>query len=117
MYKMNLLLKEVIGRCFELENSRMDSPECYFNSISQELRPKRDKLVNLLLDAGLTPVIPEGGYFMLADISNIANNFSSDEKEAKDSKFVKYLIKEKVILKFKLTLVIFIDKFLSFCRD
>ena len=95
MYKMNLLLKEVIGRCFELENSRMDSPECYFNSISQELRPKRDKLVNLLLDAGLTPVIPEGGYFMLADISNIANNFSSDEKEAKDSKFVKYLIKEK----------------------
>ena len=92
---MKLLLKEVIGRCFELENSRMDSPECYFNSISQELRPKRDKLVNLLLDAGLTPVIPEGGYFMLADISNIANNFSSDEKEAKDSKFVKYLIKEK----------------------
>ncbi len=73
----------------------MDSPECYFNSISQELRPKRDKLVNLLLEAGLTPVIPEGGYFMLADISKIANNFSSDEKEAKDSKFVKYLIKEK----------------------
>ena len=52
-------------------------------------------MAKLLSDAGLTPVIPEGGYFMLADISNIANNFSSDEKEAKDSKFVKYLIKEK----------------------
>ncbi len=63
--------------------------------ISDELRIKRDRLAKLLSDAGLTPVIPEGGYFMLADISNIAKNFNSDDKEAKDSKFVKYLIKEK----------------------
>ena len=77
--------------------SVFDSPdECYFNSISQELRPKRDKLVKLLQDAGLEPVVPEGGYFMLADISKIAQNFSTDETEAKDSKFVKYLIREKV---------------------
>ncbi len=53
-------------------------------------------MAKLLLDAGLTPIIPEGGYFMLADISKIAKNFHSDESEAKDSKFVKYLIKEKV---------------------
>jgi hypothetical protein len=33
---------------------------------------------------------------MMADISKIANNFSSDATECKDSKFVKYLIKEKV---------------------
>jgi hypothetical protein len=37
-----------------------------------------------------------GGYFMLADISKIALNFESDSNECKDSKFVKYLIKEKV---------------------
>lgn len=95
IYVCPTFFQEVVGRCFELENSRINSPECYFNSISSELKPKRDKLVKLLLDAGLTPVIPEGGYFMLADISKIANKFSSDEKEAKDSKFVKYLIKEK----------------------
>lgn len=47
-------------------------------------------------DAGLNPVIPEGGYFMLADISKIAKNFQTDSNEYKDSKFVKYLIKEKV---------------------
>ena len=32
---------------------------------------------------------------MLADISNISKDFSTDETEYKDSKFVKYLIKEK----------------------
>lgn len=48
-----------------------------------------------MLDAGLKPVVPEGGYFLLADISKIAKNFNTDENECKDSKFVKYLIKEK----------------------
>jgi kynurenine---oxoglutarate transaminase / cysteine-S-conjugate beta-lyase / glutamine---phenylpyruvate transaminase len=79
-----------------LELPRLDSPECYFKSISAELRPKRDQIAKLLQEAGLTPVIPEGGYFIMADISNIAKDFVTDEKECKDSKFVKYLIREKV---------------------
>lgn len=88
-------MQDVIARCFELELSRLNSPECYFNSVKEELRPKRDALAKLLVEAGLEPIVPEGGYFMMADISKIASKFSSDEKEVKDSKFVKYLIKEK----------------------
>ena len=34
---------------------------------------------------------------MIADITKIAKNFSTDENERKDYKFVKYLIKEKVL--------------------
>jgi kynurenine--oxoglutarate transaminase/cysteine-S-conjugate beta-lyase/glutamine--phenylpyruvate transaminase len=86
----------VLARCFELELPRLDSEECYFNSIKSELRPKRDQLAKLLLDAGLTPVIPEGGYFMMADITQIGKDFKTDETDCKDSKFVKYLTKEKV---------------------
>ena len=33
---------------------------------------------------------------MLADISKLSSNFKSDSNEYKDSKFVKYLIKDKV---------------------
>ena len=33
---------------------------------------------------------------MLADISKLAKDFESDANDLKDSKFVKYLIKEKV---------------------
>ena len=47
-----------------------------------------------MLDAGLKPVVPEGGYFLLADISKIAKNFNTDENECKDSKFIKFLIKD-----------------------
>jgi kynurenine--oxoglutarate transaminase/cysteine-S-conjugate beta-lyase/glutamine--phenylpyruvate transaminase len=95
IYCCPTFFQEVIGRCFELELSRLNKPESYFKSIVEELKPKRDRLAKLLLDIGLTPVIPEGGYFMLADISKIAKDFHSDS-EMKDSKFVKYLIKEKV---------------------
>jgi kynurenine--oxoglutarate transaminase/cysteine-S-conjugate beta-lyase/glutamine--phenylpyruvate transaminase len=89
-------MQEVIARCFELENSRLDKPECYFNSLSEELRPKRDRLAKLLVEVGLEPVIPEGGYFMLADITKLAADFHTDETECKDSKFAKFLIREKV---------------------
>jgi len=95
IYVCPTFMQDVIARCFELELSRFDTPECYFNSIKEEIRPKRDALAKLLKEAGLEPVVPEGGYFMMADISKIANDFKSDDKEIKDSKFVKYLIKEK----------------------
>jgi kynurenine--oxoglutarate transaminase/cysteine-S-conjugate beta-lyase/glutamine--phenylpyruvate transaminase len=86
----------VLARCFELEIPRLDTDECYFNSIKSELKPKRDRLAEILIEAGLTPVMPEGGYFMMADISQIGKDFVSDDNECKDSKFVKYLTKEKV---------------------
>lgn len=95
IYVCPTFIQEVIGRCFELELTRFDSPECYYNSIKKELKPKRDRLAEILKNAGLEPIIPEGGYFMMADISKIANEFFSDEKQMKDTKFVKYLIKEK----------------------
>lgn len=37
-----------------------------------ELEPKRDALGKVLAELGMTPTIPEGGYFMLADISNLS---------------------------------------------
>lgn len=97
IYCCPTFFQEVIGRCFDLENSRVDSEQSYFTSIKSELRPKRDRLAKMLTDAGLTPIIPEGGYFMLADISKIPGNekFVSDAKEPRDSKMVKYLIREK----------------------
>ena len=44
---------------------------------------------------------------MLADISKLAKDFSSDKNERKDSKFVKYLIKEKVSLESILKSIVF----------
>lgn len=33
------------------------------------LEEKRDKMAELLRSIGVIPIIPEGGYFMMADVS------------------------------------------------
>ena len=37
------------------------------------LEKKRDLMAKLLTDVGFKPTIPEGGYFMMADTSDIGN--------------------------------------------
>lgn len=69
--------------------------DSYFNTISTELLPKRDRLASILIKCGLRPIAPQGGYFMLGDISHLTK-FQTDSEETKDVKFVKFLIKEKV---------------------
>ena len=53
--------------------ARIDSPECFFNSIGPDLQRKRDVLAKVLEDVGLNPVVPEGGYFIMADWSKFAD--------------------------------------------
>lgn len=50
---------------------------------------------------GLEPLIPDGGYFMLIDISKLAHDhrFATDPKERKDHKFVKYMIQKHVSIR------------------
>ncbi len=47
----------------------MNSPECYFYSLAEELLPKRELMAKFLSEVGMVPTIPEGGYFMIADWS------------------------------------------------
>lgn len=47
----------------------MGQPDCYFSSLAEELEGKRDHLAAILKQAGMCPVVPEGGYFMLADVT------------------------------------------------
>lgn len=48
---------------------RLDSEECFFNSLSKELESKRDYMAKVLVDVGMRPTVPDGGYFMIADWS------------------------------------------------
>ncbi|MFC1548358.1 pyridoxal phosphate-dependent aminotransferase [Candidatus Omnitrophota bacterium] len=45
--------------------------EDYYGSLEKEYHIKRDKICNTLLNAGLTPHIPQGAYYVLADISRL----------------------------------------------
>merc|ERR1719273_397115 len=90
-------IQEAVARAFELEIQRLESPDCYFRSISVDLQKKRDFIAKILKDAGMDPVIPEGGYFIMANWSQLADkvDLSSESDAQKDFKFAKWLSKNK----------------------
>lgn len=69
VYTCTTPIQEALAAGFELELTRLDSPECYFNSLAVELEPKRQLIVDFLSEVGMVPTIPEGGYFVVADWS------------------------------------------------
>jgi len=90
-------IQEAVARAFELEMNRLDSPDCYFRSISVDLARKRDFIAGILDNVGLKPVIPEGGYFIMADWSSLAHkiDLSSESDPQRDYRFVKWLSKNR----------------------
>ncbi|XP_029473662.1 kynurenine--oxoglutarate transaminase 3 isoform X2 [Rhinatrema bivittatum] len=115
-------LQEALARALLKDFNRMGSSECYFNSLSRELEVKRDRMAKLLQEVGLKPVIPEGGYFMIADVSALNVDLSNmKENEPYDYKFVKWMIKTKKLAAIPITAFCGLDttvqfeKYVRFC--
>jgi kynurenine--oxoglutarate transaminase/cysteine-S-conjugate beta-lyase/glutamine--phenylpyruvate transaminase len=87
-------LQEAIARGLEAEMSKLGTPDCYLTGLTEQLRPKRDNLAKVLVEAGLRPVMPEAGYFMLADFSGLGVDVPKGD-DTKDFRFVKWLIANK----------------------
>uniref|UniRef100_A0A6A7FVK6 Kynurenine--oxoglutarate transaminase 3-like n=2 Tax=Hirondellea gigas TaxID=1518452 RepID=A0A6A7FVK6_9CRUS len=91
--------QEALARAFERETALLskNSPNCYFLSLAREAEAKRDILVFLLREAGLKPIVPQGGYFVMADVRDIMNKIDvgGDPSEPKDFRFVKWLTKNR----------------------
>lgn len=66
-----LNMQAALAQALWTDIKRMDDPECYFNSLPKELEVKRDRMVRLLDSVGLKPIIPDGGYFIIADVSSL----------------------------------------------
>ncbi|GAB6096382.1 pyridoxal phosphate-dependent aminotransferase [Desulfatiferula olefinivorans] len=49
----------------------MELPESYYQAICDDHRIKRDRFCTVLADLGLTPSVPSGAYYVLADISRV----------------------------------------------
>lgn len=88
-------IQEAIALGFEHELPRLTSPECYFNSISEELVSKRDKMVQFLTEIGMVATVPQGGYFLLANWHALADkvDLSGEPDKWLDYKFTKWMTK------------------------
>ncbi|KAK4293330.1 hypothetical protein Pmani_033965 [Petrolisthes manimaculis] len=97
VYTCTTPVQEAVAESFEIELERFGTPECYFKSLPAELEVKRDNFVKILSDSGFNPIIPEGGYFILADVRDIISkiNIGGSPNERKDFRFVKWLSRNR----------------------
>ncbi|XP_059213493.1 kynurenine--oxoglutarate transaminase 1-like isoform X2 [Centropristis striata] len=97
VYHCATAAQEAVARGFEREYEVFGTPESYFQQLPAMLHQKRKKLAACLESVGLQPIMPEGGYFMITDISSVKVDFNdqSTDDEPRDFRFVKWLTKEK----------------------
>ncbi|CAL1270235.1 unnamed protein product [Larinioides sclopetarius] len=89
-------LQEAVAVGFETEIERLGKPGSYWQELAEMLEKKRDKMVKFLSEIDMAPVIPDGGYFMIADFSALASKVNIEgESGTKDYKFAKWLSKNK----------------------
>ncbi|XP_051531526.1 kynurenine--oxoglutarate transaminase 1 isoform X2 [Myxocyprinus asiaticus] len=89
--------KEAVAAGFQREYDVFGTEDSYFHQLPTHLHDKRHRLAECLKSVGLKPILPQGGYFMIADISNLKVDLTdpSTKDELYDYRFVKWLIKEK----------------------
>ncbi|XP_061744289.1 kynurenine--oxoglutarate transaminase 3-like isoform X2 [Nerophis ophidion] len=122
LYTCPTPLQEAVAQSLLRNYEMMGQPECYLTSLAEELEGKRDRLAAILQEAGLSPIVPEGGYFMLADVTALNQNLSHmGDDEAYDYKFVKWMIKEKKLAAIPVTAFVgeestkFFEKYIRLC--
>ena len=55
----------------ERETPILGQEDSYFKQLPRMLQTKRDEMSVALKDVGMNPIVPQGGYFMLANISEL----------------------------------------------
>lgn len=89
-------IQEAVAIGFETEIARLGKADSYWKDLAEMLEKKRDKMAKFLSEVGMSPTLPEGGYFMIADFSALGSKVNiQDEQGTKDYKFVKWLSKTK----------------------
>lgn len=60
---------------FEEEYDKLGQTTSYFEETEKDLREKRDYLVGVLSKTEMKPILPQGGMFILADISQMCKKY------------------------------------------
>lgn len=94
--------QQAIAWCLEEAEKEYEGHESYFHWLRAQYTRKREMLAEGLRAAGLTPIIPEGGFFIMADTSAVAvpESYMAEHSPAcgdvmrRDWAFCRFLCKE-----------------------
>eukprot|EP00074_Homo_sapiens_P067188 XP_011517469.2 kynurenine--oxoglutarate transaminase 1 isoform X3 [Homo sapiens] len=87
-----------VAESFEREQLLFRQPSSYFVQFPQAMQRCRDHMIRSLQSVGLKPIIPQGSYFLITDISDFKRkmpDLPGAVDEPYDRRFVKWMIKNK----------------------
>ena len=91
-----------VAELLEIEERKLANQEqSYLHTMASELLPKRDRMSSLLKDVGITPTIPEAGYFVLSDWSKLGVTdelIEDNSNDSRDIKFFRWLAKKRKLI-------------------
>jgi kynurenine--oxoglutarate transaminase/cysteine-S-conjugate beta-lyase/glutamine--phenylpyruvate transaminase len=95
-------IQDACADSFMIELKKRDAgdKDCYFTALADELLPKRDEMAKLAESIGLKAIIPEGGYFMVADAKDMKVDIPKDfydDSVPWDHNLARWLIHDKGI--------------------
>ena len=91
------LIQEAIAAGLEIELARLGQSDSYFAQTVRTLERKRDEMCAVLKETGFDPIVPDAGYFILADTSAVGKDFDvGPGKEPYDFQFAKWMMTDKV---------------------
>ncbi|KFO82449.1 Kynurenine--oxoglutarate transaminase 1 [Cuculus canorus] len=97
VYHCATVAQDAVAQGFQRELELYGKPDSYFIQLPKELQQKRDWLIQSLDAVGMKPIVPEGTYFLVADISKFKSDVPDvpDSDEPYDSRFAKWMVKNK----------------------
>ncbi|XP_073496153.1 kynurenine--oxoglutarate transaminase 1 isoform X1 [Phyllobates terribilis] len=89
--------QEAVAHGFQTELERLGKSDCYFIQLRDELQKKRDRLYRCLTEVGMKPIMSQGSYFMIADISRFKSDVPppTDHNVPYNNYFVRWMMKHK----------------------
>lgn len=60
-------LQEALAVSLEKEVPLLNTPDSFFIKMALDLKERRDLMAKAVKETGMTPVVPEGGYFMMVN--------------------------------------------------
>ncbi|XP_012823761.1 kynurenine--oxoglutarate transaminase 1 isoform X7 [Xenopus tropicalis] len=97
VYHCATAAQEAVAQGLQRELEQLGKPDSYFVQLRDELEKKRDRLYHCLREVGMEPIMPQGSYFMIADISHFRTEVPppSDANIPYDYYFAKWMMKNK----------------------
>ncbi|GLV43831.1 Kynurenine aminotransferase [Carabus blaptoides fortunei] len=88
-------LQEAVACVLERQLDILATEDSYFKLLGQSFEKKRDFTAKFLTEAGMKPIIPDGGYFIFADWSSLSEkvNLETETGKYRDYCFTKWMTK------------------------